>query len=451
MSLRHLMPKTMRFDRQIGWMAIVLLGLALSGCPRAPRLPERAGVGGLLVYDYSGMTVMHQYSDRDYIHMRLHFGWQRPEENSYAAQNLAVEAAFTCGAGAYNPAEFARRLEIAGATMEFLQTTDGPVVLVDCLPEHLKNTWDLLSKCLTDPLFDKLAYHNLRARRVGAQKAIDVDRSQQAMQAAIATAWPELAQSQFGGNAASLDDVARATAQATFTDLMSQRCNLRLITIGPIDAEKISDLLLETVDALPTGACAEVDRVVVPPKLGRVKMLQETRGNEALAGIFTGPVPSSASTVQMRLVMQMLEQRLRTKLVLQDKLATRVEARYVATYPGYNAIQIVGDNAFQCAEWTLSQLRQVRSNGFQTLEVEHAKNAMRSQIGLGYESAPSLAARLDATAAAFVPNLAGNEIPLLDACTAKSCTAMLNQFLSGITWGIVGDTVGVDRNSLQRL
>jgi predicted Zn-dependent peptidase len=444
------MHKTMHFKRPIQVWALLCLLLLCLGCPRSPQLPTQPHIGGLLLYEYSGIRVMHQYSDRGYVHLRLHFGWQRPEENSYAAQNLAVEAAFQCGAGELGPAAFARKLESVGAALTFQPTVDGPVVMVDCLPDRLQAVWKLIDLCLTDPQFEKDSYARLRKGRVSAQKSAETDRGQQALEAARLAAWPESALSGLNNTAANLESVALVTAQTTFRDLMRQRCNLTLIVVGPIQAEKVSDLLLETVEGLPAGECADA-QALPAPRTGQARLMQETRGGQALAGIFPGPSPASPVTVQMRLVMHMLERRLRDKLVVHDKLATRLDARYVTTSPGYNLIQISGGNAFQCAEFALSELRKMRTYGFLQREVDAAKAFLRSQIGLSYEAAPSLAAQLDADASAQIVNLAGNELPLLEACTPKSCSAMLNQYLSGISWGMVGDTVGVDRKSLNRL
>jgi predicted Zn-dependent peptidase len=437
--------------RQFRFAPLLVLLLLLSfGCPRSPQLPTQPHVGGLLVYEYSGMRVMHQYSDRGYVHLRLHFGWQRPEENSYAAQNLAVEAAFRCGAGDLAPAAFARRLEAVGATMNFQATVDGPVVTIDCLPDRLQATWKLIDLCLTDPLFEKESYARLRKGRVALQQTAETDRGQQALEAALLAAWPERAQAGLQKTVAQLEAVALVTAQTTFRDLMRQRCNLSLIVVGPIQAEQVSDLLLETVENLPEGNCADAPRWSAP-LTGRARLIQEARGGQALVGIFPGPSPASPTTVQMRLVMHMLERRLRNKLVVHDKLAARLDAHYITTMPGYNLIQVSGGNAFQCAEFALSELRKLRANGFVQAELDAAKAFMKSQIALGYEAAPSLAAQLDAHASAQIVNLAGNELAWIDASTPKICSALLNQYLTGISWGLVGDTVGVDRKSLNRL
>jgi predicted Zn-dependent peptidase len=445
------MHKTMSFRTLRPWLALGSVLLLIAGCPRAPRLPEQADVGGLMTYDYNGVTVMHQYADRDYVHIRLHFGWQLTEENAYAAQNLAVEAAFACGAGEYSPRAWARRLEALGATMAFVPTSDGPVVVLDCLPDRLQQTWELLDLCLTDPQFDKESFGKLRAGRAAGYAALGAEHDQQALQAATAAAWPAATVQPPWQMHADLEGLALTTAQVTFRDLMRQRCNLRLITVGPIDAEKVSDLLIETVEGLPAGTCVAESDLLGQPSLGQCALVHATKGAEAIAGIFPGPSPSSATTVQMRLVMRMLEDRLQARLVARDKVATRVEARYVGSNPGFNLIQIVGNNAFQCAEFALSELRKLRTDGFLEVEVAAAKRALASQILLGYEAAPSLAAQLDATAAAHVPTLAGNEARLLEACDHRSCTALLDQMLTGISWGIVGDTTGVDRKSLQRL
>ncbi|MBL0015041.1 MAG: hypothetical protein IPP17_01070 [Bacteroidetes bacterium] len=83
---------------------LLMLGLVLvlAGCPRGVKLPEQSGIGGLLAFDYAGIEVLHQYSARDFVHVRLQFGWQSSLEASHAAQMLAVEGAFTCGAGKFS-------------------------------------------------------------------------------------------------------------------------------------------------------------------------------------------------------------------------------------------------------------------------------------------------------------------------------------------------------------
>lgn len=431
---------------------LLCMTLLLAGCPRGVKLPEQSSIGGLLVFDYAGIKVMHQYSARDYVHIRLHFGWQKLEENSHAAECLAVEAAFTGGAGDYSPAEFAAKLEAAGATLEFLPQSDGPVVVMNCLPDRLNAAWELLTLCLADPLFDKTAYQSLRQSRVAAQKALEADLTHLAWQSAVQETWPGAKLDQGTGNSvAELEAVARTTAQATFTDLMRQRCNLRLVTVGPIDAERISDLLLSTADALPEGECLPETAVFDPPRLQQARLVQDSRGMEALAGVFPGPPAASATALPMRLAMQIVAQRLHRQLVGIDHVAIKADARYVAAAPSHNLIQVTGSNAFQCAEFALSELRKLKANGFGELEVAHAKQALLAQYALGYESAGNMAARLDAAAELDGIALTGNEHLLLEAADAKRLTAVLREYLTGISWGIVGDTADIDRKSLQRL
>jgi zinc protease len=420
----------------------------LTGCPRRVKLPERANVGGLMVYDYSGVMVLHQFSGRDYVHVRLHFGWQQPEESSHAAQSLAVETAFAAGAGDFLPTEFATRLEGVGATIDFVPTAEGPVIQMNCLPERLEAALGLFNLCLAKPRFDRAAFQALRSARVAAQKAAEADHSQQALAAALEGAWPM--GETVAGKAADYEAVALATAEATFLELMRKRCNLRLVTVGPIEAEQIADLLYNAVEALPLGECATSSPEISAPQLQQVKLVHASQGMQAVAGLFPGPPPGATDAIPMRLIMHMVEKRLRENVV-RHHIATEAEASYVGTAPGYNLIQITGANAFQCAEFCLSELRKVKAGGFTEVEVAHAKKALQTKMGLGYESAPGLAATLDGMAGLGKPTLAGNEGRYLEAARAKDLTAMLRAYLTGITWGIVGDTAGIDRKSLQRL
>lgn len=153
----------------------------------------------------------------------------------------------------------------------------------------------------------------------------------------------------------------------------------------------------------------------------------------------------------MRLVMHLLEKRLRDQLVQHDHVAQHVQTDYIGSDPGYNLIQISGTNAYQCAEFTLSELRKLKTYGFGETEVAHGLRAIQAEIALGYEFAPNLAARLDAAAADDLLPITGNEAQLLKSADPKSLSALLRQYLTGISWGIVGDTAGIDRKSLQRL
>lgn len=444
-------PRPYPFTWCVGVLLLLVMVLC-GGCPRVPKPPTQSAIGGLLVYEYAGMTVMHQYSAREYLHVRIHFGWQRPEESSRAAQLLAVEGAFLAGAGKYSPEECAGRWEVAGATLDVVSTPDGPVVQINCLPERLDMTWEMLKLCLSDPAFDKVAFQALRAARVAAQEALEADRAHQAMVAAWGQAWPDVEmESAMEGSAAALEGVARTTAAETFRDLMRQRCNLRLVTVGPLDAERISDLLLNTVDALPDGECESQDAPAAAPQLRQVRLVHAPRGLEAVAGIFPGPPPGSIETFPMLLAMHILDHRLHSRLVGRDQVATRAVARYIAGHAGYNLIEVAGPNAFQCAEFILSELRSIKANGFTDAEVEMAKRALVAHIALGYESAPGLAARLDAAAEQGMTATTGHEQWLLETATAKTVNALLRQYLTGISWGIVGDTAGIDRKSLQRL
>jgi predicted Zn-dependent peptidase len=429
---------------------IFLACLLLLGCPRTPKMPEQSGIGGLLAYDYGGIEVLHQYSDRDFVHLRLHFGWQPSLEVSHVAELLAVEGAFSCGAGQYNALEFASKLEAVGAEMEFVNERDGPTLQLNCLPDQLSEAWELLHLCLVEPRFDKEAFVAVRNARLAILRSNATTEVLRAQHAAHAAAWPglQLETDIFSGD---LETVARETARTTFLNAMRIRCNLRLLTVGPIDAERISDLLSSTIEALPEGECSESVTNATLPLLRKANLVLATGESEALAGVFPGPQPSQVDAITNRLVMHMLARRLRLQLVTRDHVADKVAAGYVGHSPSHNFIEVTGPNAFQCAEFALAELRRLKANGFSEKEVAEGRQSFLAEIALAYESATNLAARLDF--AAEIKNLAttGHEDLLLKGATTKNLHAVLNEYLVGISWGIVGDTTRVDRKSLQRL
>ncbi|MFM2375735.1 MAG: Peptidase inactive domain [Bacteroidota bacterium] len=428
------------------------LSLVIAGCQRGARLPEKSGVGGLLMFEYSGITVMHQYSGRDYVHLRFHFGWQNPEKYSYATQRLAVEGAFVGGAKGLTADAFASSVEAAGATLDFAAGSDGPVVMANCLKDHLDEAWALLVRCFSLPTFEKEAYQQMRDSRIATQRALESDLAHLASQAAIREAWPVLdPMKTMGGSSTDLEVVEHTTAQAAFMEMMRSKCNLRLVTVGPVDAERISDLLLDLVEVLPDGTCAGPPATTAAPQLQRARLIHKPHGGDFIAGIFPGPPRGSVASVNMGLVMHMVEKRLHDHLVVRDRLASGALAQYIHADPAYNLIQIKGRNALQCAEFTLSELRKLKADGFSNVEVELGKRALGARIDLNYEAAPSLAAILDVTAAWNSPTISGNERLILDKSGAKALSALLRTYLTGITWGIVGDTTGIDRKSLQRL
>jgi predicted Zn-dependent peptidase len=432
------------------WAAVLVL--LYCGCPPRTKLPTQPHIGGFVNYNYAGIDVLHQYADRPYVHIRLHFRWPAVEESSHAAQNLAVEAAFFAGAGQYDPAEFAERMEAVPAQLSFLPTPDGPVIVLNCLKEDLDATWALLQICLSEPNFDKDAFIHLRQSRITLQKARAADREAQALQAALEAAWPGTEMGDpLAGTAEALGDVARATAQETFRDLMRQRCNLRLTVVGPIEAERISDLLLNTVERLPEGECVELPPLTAAPLLQQVAMRQESYGIGAVAAVFPAPQPQSPAAIPNRLLMEILDHRLRTRLVTQGRLALSAQAYYVARPPGFNVIRLTGANAFQTAEFALSELRKAKLTGFTPDEIETGKKTLSATLAIGYETAPGLAANLDAWSELKALYWAGNERSALTNCNAKSVNALFKQSLTGITWGLVGDTAHVDRSALLRL
>jgi predicted Zn-dependent peptidase len=437
-------------DRFLQAITLLLLSFWVAGCPRTPKMPSQSGIGGLLAYEYGGIEVLHQYSDRDFVHIRLHFGWQPSLETSRPAQMLAVEGAFTCGAGRFSALEFASKLEAIGAEMEFVNAGDGPTLRLNCLPDQLEAAWELLQLCFLEPRFDNgafLAVRNARLANVSANVKTEAFRARQAAQSA---AWPGF-DLENGNFTKELDALTRETARSTFMDFMRVRCNLRFVTVGPIDAERISDLLSTTIEALPQGECSESTPYTTMPLLRQANLVMATGESEALAGIFPGPQASQTDVTAMRLIMHMLARRLRLQLVTRDGVADQVSAGYVDHPPSHNFIEIVGPNAFQCAEFALSELRRLKANGFSEKEVAEGKQSLLAEIALAYESATSLAARLDLAAEIKSLAITGNEDFMLQGSTAKSLHALVNEYLVGISWGIVGDTTRVDRKSLQRL
>lgn len=447
-SLTH--GRQIRYGRS-AWLIALPLLLCLTGCPRTGKVPEQPKVGGLMAYDYGGIQVIHQQSARDYVHIRLHFGWQLPEESSYMTQVLSVQGAFSCGAGQDSPESMAAKFEASGATLEFGTGLDGPVVTVECLPVRLDATWALVMSCLTEPLFDRVAFQAIRDEHIQRQRLLANDPSHRAKVAALQAAWPGAGlDGPITGSEDAVRDVSLATAQETFTLLMRKRCNLRLVVVGGVEAERVADLLETIIEKLPEGGCASAPAIGNPQTL-QARLVQADQGDEAFAAICPAPTPSSNEATWMRLVMQLLDRRMRMHLVDRDHVATFVQARYLSTPTGMAMVQVVGPNAFRCAEFCLSELRILKTEGVSEAELRMGKAAVSAVMALEYESAPALAQRLDEAAQAGALNWAGREQDALERVGIKEVNALIGQYINGIAWGIVGDTTRIDRKSLWRL
>lgn len=434
----------------LGLLACTTL-LLFSGCPRTIKTPEQPKVGGMLAYDYGGIQVIHQQSARDYVHIRLHFGWQRPEESSYMAQIMAVQAAFTCGAGEDSPEAFAAKLEGSGASLEFGTGLDGPFVTIECLPARLDATWALVMACLSEPMFDRAAFQSMRDEHIQQQRLLANDPSHRAKVAALQAAWPEKAlEEAIAGSEQMVKDVSMSIAKDAFLLSMRKRCNLRLVVVGGVDAERISDLLENSIEKLPVGECLPTGPVE-SPQMQQARLVQMEEGDEAFAAIFSAPKPASAEATWMRLAMQVLDRRMRMHMVDRDHVATFAQARYLSSPGGIGMLQVVGPNAFRCAEFCLSEIRILKSEGVSEAELRMGKAAVGAVTALEYESAPALAARLDEAAQSGALNWAGREHDALAKAGVKEVNAVIGQYLTGLAWGIVGDTVRIDRKSLWRL
>ena len=114
-------------------------------------------------------------------------------------------------------------------------------------------------------------------------------------------------------------------------------------------------------------------------------------------------------------------------------------------------LQVVGPNAFRCAEFCLSEIRILKSEGVSEAELRMGKAAVEAVTALEYESAPALAARLDEAAQSGALNWAGREEDAMAKAGVKEVNAVIGQYLTGLAWGIVGDTARIDRKSLWRL
>lgn len=434
----------------IGLLASLML-LLLSGCPRTIKTPEQPKVGGMLAYNYSGIQVIHQQSARDYVHIRLHFGWQSPDQGTYMAQIMAVQAAFTCGAGGDSPEAFASKIEASGASLEFGTGLDGPFVTIECLPTRLDATWALVTASLAEPMFDRAAFLSMREELIQQQRVLANDPSHLAKVAAMQAAWPENALLEaITGSEQAVRDVSMSIAKDAFLQSMRKRCNLRLVVVGGVEAERISDLLEISIEKLPEGECLPISPVG-SPQMQQARFVQMEEGAEAFAAIFPAPKAASVEATWMRLAMQVLDRRMRLHVVERDHVATFAQARYLSPSGGVGMLQVVGPNAFRCAEFCLSEIRILKSEGVMEAELRMGKAAVGAVTALEYESAPALAARLDEAAQSGALNWAGREEDALAKAGVKEVNAVIGQYLAGLAWGIVGDTSRIDRKSLWRL
>ncbi len=429
---------------------ILMLSLGFSACMRLPKLPEQANVPGLQVFDYGGMQVMHQYSDRGYVHVRLHFDWADWQEYSKATQLLAVEAAFGAGAGKYSPEVYAKKLENAGARMHFVAEKDGPVILVNVLPERIGSAFKLLSLGLAAPKFEREAFNDIRAARASAYNSNAAERKAESLQLATSATWSGLTKSQLDLGKQT-GNVSRVIARQVFEQVMRQRCRLRWVIAGPVDVERISDLLLEITDVLAEGTCDEIMPSAMEAEWQNIQLQHETRGLGVATALLPAPAATDNSAWPIRMLAEIMRQRLHQKLVEKDRVARQVDCYYQAFEPACLVVQVSGKNAFQSAEFALSVLRNAREFGFSDAEVEAGRNVVEAQLGLGYEAAPTLAKRLDRAAVLEKPNLSGNEKILLQKVNAKYLQALAKEYFQTISWGLVGDTTKVDRKSLLRL
>lgn len=419
-------------------------------CPRIQKMPEKANIGGLQVFDYAGMQVIHQFVDRDYVHIRLHFDWANRLEFSKASQLLAVESAFSAGAGKYNPSEYAEKVESVGAMLDFQSDAFGPVLRLNCLPDRLPQAFELLLLALTEPNFDRDAFLGIRDARVAALRAKAAERKVLSMKLVQQATLPASMQADLDADLET-EKVSRTIAEDLFKNVLRRRCGLRWIISGPIDAEVISDMLLDPSDLLPVGNCERLQMPIAEMNWSQIKMEQARRGLGVATALLPAPEADAQAAWPMRMLAEILRQRMQAALVENDRIAESVDCYYLAEKPAFVVMQISAKNAFQGTEFALSEIRKAKENGFQLAEVEAAKEVLRTQLALSYEAAPALSSQLDAAASLGMPNLAGNEEILIEKANQKTMQSLLKQYFHSISWGLVGDTTKVDRKSMLKL
>lgn len=445
----------MRLNYTISPLPILLLLalLVLSGCPGAGG--EARGedpLAGVYRFEYSKIRVVQQYSNRDYVHLRLYLlhGPALADPTRAGLESLAVEGALTCGAGQRSGAQFAAQIESLGAQFGHYHTSEYSVLTLDCLPDKLREAWAVFSSALLEPQFDEGRFAAIKAARIARLEGEADQPDQEVERLARETAYaghPEAIPSE--GEAELIRSYTAAQAQRYFSRSLLKKCAMVLVTVGPVDGETIADMLYDNIDMLAEGDCEQAPVVPRGASPALVTQHVDDLPIQYVVGTLYSQ-PDQPLRMQLAPVLiQIVQARLDARFPTPNPFACQPQIRYLPTLQGHGRIQLSSPRALACTELVLSELRKLRQEGLTEEEWASLRPTLVNQMRMRRETAVGIADLLGTCLVSGDWENCGRETIWVQKLRVKKLNFLLSTQLGGISLAYIGDTTRMDRKTLS--
>lgn len=432
------------------WLA--LLGLAvvllLSGCPGRQGIRSWQGSDHAKVarYTYAGLRIAQRYEPRPYAHVEVLFA--KSDFESLDLTRLLLQSVLQGGSASQPGPAFAAALERAGALVDLQVRPTHVALRLRCLPAHMREAFGALADALLHPVIprDPFGYQcDALQRQLAARLQQPAELARLQLQAAL---YDDHAVPSFEWGQDEADYVQN---HYLGTSLLI-KCRMAVTTVGPVDAEQLGDCLFNTLDQLPDGEC--VPPTLRSPAWGRIAATQVEGGAQHISGAFPGPPAGHPDAVALAATLDLLRAWMQQRLVIDQRLLTSAEARYLpgmAGLPGQVSVELGGPRPLQAAELLLSELRTLKAEGIRPGRLDSAKAWLAVEGAIGMETAAAIAEQMGTALYTDAwPNF-GNPEARIAALRPAHIQQVLTTYLTQVSWGFAGDTLRLDRKTLLRL
>jgi|GEM_PF-6903848 predicted Zn-dependent peptidase len=439
----------MPFNRHTTFISLILATLLLWGCPsnKQPKPFLSSDLTSVARFEFSGISVIQVQQAR--LHMQVDFLFGNLDRNGQGAEQILMKGLAQAGTSQKSPHEFARSLENAGGRLEALVAADFSGLRLKCMPEDLKNCFQLIGDLLLNPKLNPRYTIELLEEWDQSKSTAKMDPTfwADSLQGLL---WLEASTATVDPSPSADDRIPTFTQlEEMLTGPLLSRCNMALVVSGPLDVESIGDLIVGSLDMLPEGDCPPQSPKSL--KTGVVEVLHKPEGDGAICATWLAPSSNLPDAFVADAIAKMLEIKLQDLLVKKLKLAHACRFQYIPKPAPHLRLDMMGPQMSQAAELAASELRKAKNLEMSATSLDSAKRWLGLVYQQELESSSNWATTVAKAHFHENWNMYGNPTERLKALLPSHVPYVLQKHCTGVSWVFVGDTTKLDKKSLLRL
>jgi len=397
-------------------------------------------------FNVNGIKVIFKPTQKKVINIRIFFrgGVTNYKPEQAGIENLALEAAMSCGTKKYTGVALRDTAEQYGVQLSGESAYDYGYIQLNCVSMYFNQGWDLFSEAVNNPVFDDAEVNLLKTRAItGSQRrGSDPDAQLFALQMKAAFENTPYAIDPLGTEQ-TLAGLSAADLKNYYKTLLNKN-KLFIVAVGNLDKQDLYQKILYAFDNLSSSPSTP-DNLKAPAWTDNKLVTQQKDLKINYVGaVMPAPEFTSADCVPFRLAFAGLG----------GNLYRTLRTQYHLSYdPWHNVLDykmpvaMLGASSSNPKQVILAMMRElkyVQNNGYSEEWLQHLKNIYIASSYFDEQSSAAVTQSLGRAEILGNWQYADDLPQLVNMVTVGEMNRAINFYITGVRWAYLGNLDAIE-------